>query len=53
MLIDTRAHASEDEHVGAGMTSMLHAELYLVSVWACYVVRKRIMHRWTKTNQHA
>ena len=26
--IDTHAHTPEDEHVSAGMTSMLHAELY-------------------------
>ena len=27
MPIDTDDHASEDEHVGAGMTSMLHADM--------------------------
>ena len=26
MPVDTHAHASEDQHLGAGMTSMLHAD---------------------------
>ena len=28
MPIDTHAHASEDEHVGAGRTSMLDADMH-------------------------
>ena len=28
MPIDTHAHASEDKHVGVGMTSMLHADMH-------------------------
>ena len=33
MPIDTHAHTSEEQHAGAGMTSMLHADPHVVSVW--------------------
>ena len=54
MPIDTHAHASEDEYVGAGMTSMLHADMHAGmgrGRGTIYVMRMRSMHRWTRLGQ--